>query len=843
MPTSPAALTERPTNIPLAWERQMRPALAAIDERAPRAALVGTAGSGKSASLQHLHQMFRSRARDARLVRADTVDLEDIPHEQVLLVDDLHLLPDTHLRHLSRRTEDPSASLIIARRPWPARPAVREIARRLEDHVPAIVLGHISRSDLLDHLARHELTLHDTCLDHILGATRGIAWLVAAAVQHHDARDCAHDGAHTELDRSLAELIVHRLDMVDDDLRRAVEEACVAAPPDAHVVMGSADDAWVLQGYAQGLLLRGGDTAPIVRLAVRQSLPARRLVELFTRFPRALEHREGLRPLRDPRVADALIAHADRLLSAQPARAAELYDASIECGADADAVSARRAYATWSAGDLDRATALVEETIATAPGVVDATTTAVSAAMWSARAMMTQADEVYRLVPPRDATALANATIAAFGVGAVTPPAAPPPADRLPSPLGVSMALLRSGLETTVNGSENGEASLPLLVRSCEMYAGARHDEALCELPAVIAAIVALNLGRLATAQSVLDDAIAREHRGSWAARRLLLWRAWIAVQRAHPIEARDLLRRASATTSPALPVRDELLMHAVRVAIARRYEDASGLESAWREARGCLLRAEIDLYLLHPLTELISAATRVGDAARVETHLTRALEIVEALGDPPVWAAHMHWAGIQQGILLSRPDRLAPHAKALVAIAPRSRVAAMMAKAGRVWTDVLAGSVDADAIMGAAAGLATVGLMWDAARLAGHGAARTDDRRVAAQLLACARELHPNDGTRRPAPATDEDVQHATQAPPQEVLSEREIEVARLVLQGKTYAEIGQSIFISPRTAEHHIAHIRRRLGATSRSEVLARLRLLLGENGVSTGGPEESP
>jgi len=70
-------------------------------------------------------------------------------------------------------------------------------------------------------------------------------------------------------------------------------------------------------------------------------------------------------------------------------------------------------------------------------------------------------------------------------------------------------------------------------------------------------------------------------------------------------------------------------------------------------------------------------------------------------------------------------------------------------------------------------------------------------------------------------------------------VLSEREREVARLVLQGKTYAEIGEAIFISPRTAEHHIAHIRRRLGATSRSDVIAKLRLLMSETASAADAP----
>jgi DNA-binding CsgD family transcriptional regulator len=81
-------------------------------------------------------------------------------------------------------------------------------------------------------------------------------------------------------------------------------------------------------------------------------------------------------------------------------------------------------------------------------------------------------------------------------------------------------------------------------------------------------------------------------------------------------------------------------------------------------------------------------------------------------------------------------------------------------------------------------------------------------------------------------AAAEDDAALSGSATAPEEVLSERELEVGRLVLQGKTYAEIGEAIFISPRTAEHHIAHIRRRLGATSRSDVIAKLRLLIEES-----------
>jgi DNA-binding CsgD family transcriptional regulator len=339
-----------------------------------------------------------------------------------------------------------------------------------------------------------------------------------------------------------------------------------------------------------------------------------------------------------------------------------------------------------------------------------------------------------------------------------------------------------------------------------------------------------MNVGDLDIAHTIIEDAIRGEQGGEWARARLLLWRAWIAVQRSRPVEAREALERAMDTAPPG-SVRDHLLAHAVRVSIARRYEDAAALEAAWGEARDSVLHIEADLYLLLPLAELVTSAARVGDTARLEPHFARALEIVAALKSPPIWSTHLSWAGIQRGILLSRPDELKPHARALMAASPHSPIAAVMAHAGRVWTSTLAGSVDADAVEAAAHGLASAGLGWDGARLAGHGASRSTDRKVSARLLSCARELHPGDGVRR-SPRGEEEGRPDSDAPEGVSLSERERDVARLVLQGKTYAEIGETIFISPRTAEHHIAHIRRRLGATSRSDLIAKLRVVVDQS-----------
>jgi two-component system, NarL family, response regulator NreC len=52
--------------------------------------------------------------------------------------------------------------------------------------------------------------------------------------------------------------------------------------------------------------------------------------------------------------------------------------------------------------------------------------------------------------------------------------------------------------------------------------------------------------------------------------------------------------------------------------------------------------------------------------------------------------------------------------------------------------------------------------------------------------------------------------------------LTEREIEVLRLIALGHTNTEIGDQLFLSVRTVETHRAHIQRKVGRTTRSELV---------------------
>ena len=54
--------------------------------------------------------------------------------------------------------------------------------------------------------------------------------------------------------------------------------------------------------------------------------------------------------------------------------------------------------------------------------------------------------------------------------------------------------------------------------------------------------------------------------------------------------------------------------------------------------------------------------------------------------------------------------------------------------------------------------------------------------------------------------------------------LTARQLEVLALLSEGLTNAEIADRLVVSPRTAEHHVAAVLRKLGATTRREAARR-------------------
>ncbi|MHA7264201.1 LuxR C-terminal-related transcriptional regulator [Arthrobacter sp. TMN-37] len=816
------------------------------------AGVSGAGGTGKSALLDLAEEHYR--AAGVGVVRGPAALGPPLRGtRRAVIIDDAHLLDDAALARISSIIEDRADHVIVSYRTWPRTSGLERLAAVLEQHHPPVVLGPLGSDDLARYLgAALGEPVPPATLELVAELTGGMPWLVQRVTAGLQQQGRGTDTV-PEVPRGVMDQLGYELDGVETALRELLLAMAVGFAPPRQVPpglegSGTPIDALLAKGRAGGLLLPDGRLVPLIRRALLAATPDYRILELqhflvdvLTRdgvlggdVARGLA-RDGLR---HPRVAAALVAAADAALSDAPEAAAALYEEAAAAGTDRLATAARRAQAAAAAGDLDGAGRILDSLLAQEEVPDVARAADVAASVWAQRGMLSRGAEVYRwLGEGRAGSSAALAAVTMIGSGdregadGMLEGTAP---GGSPTLRAVSTALMGRAVLDSLGPSP--AQALPGLVRASDMMTASGQSVPLPDLPAALAALAALSSGELDLAQSVLDAALAGGQGGPAARPRLTLLRAWTALQQDKPGEAR--LYAAEAVSGPGtLAPRDGFFLTALEVALARRTGDVPALVAAWQRAREGILRVSIDLYLLLPLGELLVAGARLRDAERLEVQLAEAWSLLERLGHPPLWSVPLHWAAVQAALLAERPQDLAPHAAALVRNAQGYPLAAVLAAAGRAWISVLAGRFEVSVVEGAARALAAAGFTWDGSRLAGQAAARADDRKDMARLMACARDLHPvpfaTAGTQSPraaaGTAAPEPRLRAGAVSDESGLSAREREVAQLVLEGRTYREIGQAIFISPRTAEHHIARIRRRLGVTTRAELLDRLRIAL--------------
>lgn len=335
-----------------------------------------------------------------------------------------------------------------------------------------------------------------------------------------------------------------------------------------------------------------------------------------------------------------------------------------------------------------------------------------------------------------------------------------------------------------------------------------------------IAVLLSLSLGDPRRAADAL--------RGAGRDPQSLVLGAWVAMLGGDEQSAAALLTEVDAAV---LDPRDRLLAYGVAVGLARRSGDHTALALAWQQAYPLFDEVGADLLTLLPIGELWLAGIRLRDESRVSALVSAAGELLRRLDEPPAWSNAFHWYAIQAALAQESPEALLPHAFRLkTAAATGDPQAAALADAGRTWVLVLRGQVEREPVEAAVARLAGLGLSWDGARLASEAALAAHDSATATALLKLARTVRaqsrpPESPARPPVPAAP---QPRPEPISDTVLSEREREVAELVLLGLTYREIGARLYISAKTVEHHVARMRRRIGAGSRSELLSMLRAM---------------
>lgn len=769
--------------------------------------VVGVDGAGRT---HRLDQLAASAAAPVVRVGPSTKALAEVlaaarSDGALVLVDDAHQVDAEDLRTLAAAARD-GVPMVVARRPTIDRPELAELDEAVAARGQVEQLGPLDDTALAD-LIRQATGGQPAAPERVAAlrsASAGLAALATALAARPDGppppalvarvqRRLALAGPGTA---ELARILALGLDLADETLAAAAGLPGVAQ---AAAVMRTLRDAGLLDPAGERMI-------PAVADAVLADLPPaerRRLHDavagaLLTADADIVLAAEQLRAarVRTPVTADVYRRAGDRLRFTAPAAALAWYDEALDAGAEPAVVAVGRAEAATLLGlpvDLDPAG------VAPADAARLALVAGAAAAQdgRAARAAQTLSGAVdpgpVLAVPALVATGAADAArAAADGNG-------PPALRRL------AEAVLQVG---------DPAAALPLLIEAAEAYEQAPPALAVPDTPHALGAVVAVTAGDVASAEHLLERALATGVGGPVAHDRHRTLLAWARLRSGrYDTAAAEVQRLADA--SP--PARERLLLAGLTAGLARRSGDIARLRTAWSAADPVLARRAVDLFQLEVLEELLVAAARLRQPQRVAPVLDDLTAIVDRLGRPAAWAVSLGWLRLQLAVS-GEDERAAESAAAELAGCASSpglgRRQLAQCAAAHQWARALAGQVDAEEVLSAAEELVAAELPWEASRLVGHAAVRTADAALARRLLERAREL---------APAAD--AADASRGG----LSDREVEVARLVLAGRTHREIGAQLYLSPKTVEHHVARIRAKVGATSRAELMAALRRLL--------------
>jgi len=794
--------------------------------------LVAPDGYGKSSALRQLER--GARALGLRLHRYAPGGGPD--HPDVVVVDDAHLLPADELKRLGAMAHAGSRVLAAVRPPHGGSfgTGLGELAD--SGDVVALEPWMVEEVELLLRLREGD-ACSDLDAETVVQLTGGLPWLVTKVLEDPaSAGERPRPGHPTGPERQ----VLRTVNRLPTRVCEVLMALCAGYPVDRGPLPEPLRDldAARLRDlldrlYDAGVLTRHGHVPPLVRQAVLLHLPRHRIRPHLSDSllddlaaagvdPRPIAADLADAGLRDPRLGAALEAQGEARLEDDPAESAALFLAAARCGGDEPRLAARRAEALAMAGDLDASSAALDAIPdgrgSAGDGVrVAATVAVLSGQLHEAAALCRWAVGHEGLL--RGGLDTGVVAYVLYGDGSRDPADAVLAAERRDRPAltGSSMQAMASAVRSSLGPDPS--AALSTLMQATRSSLGARH-ELLPDQPAALGALVALHGGDLAMADSLLSSTLTRTHELLPADRsRTIALRAWTNMQAGQYAEAHALL----AQLDPRSP-REQPWVWGLRVGLARRQDDVRALARHWVDARGVMVGHPVDLYSLLPLGEMGLAAARMGETELAEPLWGRAVSLLEGLGTPPLWAPAFHWYGVQAAILTNRPKAMAPHAAVLVAAARTSPFAAALARAGRSWIAVLGGNVDPAQVESAARGLAAVGQLWEGARLAGHAAARAADKKDAAALLECARDLLASTTSPDPGHTSPASSEWRAGAVP---LSRREREVVELVLAGMTYRQIGETLYLSAKTVEHHIARIKRRSGVSTRSELLDRLSI----------------
>ncbi|RLE20689.1 MAG: hypothetical protein DRJ50_10345 [Actinobacteria bacterium] len=696
-------------------------------------------------------------------------------------------------------------SVWASRRPWPMSNLLQATTDLLTENEPAVRTGLLGNEEFAQIVSSFLVGAVSTkALDELHQLTAGSLSLAADAVAADWQRDLGG------LPAQLVEAVTNRVVRCGPEAEALVRLLAVGPPLEVAEIVDALDDTFDRDGAeratrAGGVLAEDGLLVPLVRAAVLADLPRATRGRVHDQLAVALIQSHPIHAADSvmagrgeaPGSERVLIDVARRLQRSDPARAIDMADHGLACGFDRSELTLIRARAAYEQGSRDAFGYLDD-----VPAGAQLHSTEIAFGL-DIRDLRWRAAEGCPMTGATAGPLRQLASMLAGNVVELTDEGSGDGADvRLISSLASNLVLVAAG---------DFRSGLAGIAEIADDFDRIECDVPMGITPHAVGAVVALSFGDLAAAETLLDQALSAKSGGEGEETTHRLLHAYSRLVGGSFEEALKAVREGEEA---AWSLRDRFLLAAIDAAIARRSGDTTRLREAWKRADPVLVRTSASWLFADLALELLAAGSRLGETRRVQPIADEVAAQLHGLPSSGSGEVSALWMRLQ--LALAGDDSLATtnacqQLSRCVGVDDRSAARVLAAAA---WAAIQTQSIDDGVLSAAAQRLESVGDRWEASRLLGQAALDHPDPATARRLLEEARAL-----AVEPEAAGESGLLALG-------LSEREAEVALLVAAGRTYKEVGAQLYVSPKTVEHHVAHIRRKIGATSRAEFLSKIR-----------------
>ncbi len=793
--------------------------------------VIGAGGMGKSSALDALAQQGGQRGLTFALLSTPSsgdVEFPRVDELDMLIVDDAHLLNPAGFAKLLELAEDRTRSfaLCVASRPAKNHVGLGRLTEVAERRGVLYELGPYAPDELgaalttrIDAAADASLftAVQDFTGGHPLIVDRLVSsWLELGLIDRGRMVE-AGPPAPPAVVRALSGP-VRQLEVSERSLL-----AAIALAADHSTLFSSASEDLQLL-HSHGFLLNPGGMPPSIAAGVIANLEPSELEagekRLATELARVgadpvvtAEHFALLsHPQQD--ASNAWISAGDELLDSDPAAATHWYERARHVEASTE-IDARLAVAAAAAGREAVANKAIGEVLRSEPR--NPRTLGAGAQIAARHGRWAEAGELLDGIDkhPR----WSGAVVAMLGRGTDllaerkrSTESQSVAADPIAATLDSALTALQISLEHIPE-----TAALTEAIRDLASRVGAPPGGPDLPLNAFeLGAVAAVAAGELEMADVLLESL-----NGSESSRSMSSLQNWLRVRtggqpRKPSAQSADSESRDAAESARATSPYSELLDLAAEALASRRSGDVAASGEVLENLRSVVALAPIDVLTFDAAAELMILARRFGSKTVLHTIVERLERFLQVHEQPPLWNVRLRWAELEAAVTTRNLELARSASDSLKEVGPTGPRLTSLIDASLIWIEVLEERADAEVVLATAADLEQSGFGSEAALLVGQAAIRLESAKDARRLLNRARELR--------GMATTTAAEQSTQSG----LSDREIEVAELILDGHSYKEIGSRLFISAKTVEHHASHIRQKLDAVGvpRAVFLAALR-----------------